>query len=201
MGEKDFFQPLTKEDKISVFLYRAGIVISTILIAVIAYMLFNASHYQADAAISIKVNIMLILLYASVGTSVFFIHLYIGKLHKFLKRLYYISIVSLIILFVIGKGDVHWVLINKTYSPLLLIPLSGCLGFITAKEAFCFKLIEGYLLALIMPLYLLLLSTGAMTIKSASYWIFFIAAMFILFTARKVFMPIHYDIGDKSAYQ
>lgn len=201
MGEKDFFQPLTKEDKVSVVLYRAGIIISTILIAFIAYMLFNAPYYQADAAISIKANIMLILLYASVGTSVFFIHLYIGKFHKFLKRVYYISIISLIILFVIGKGDIYWVLVNKTYSPLLLIPLSGCLGFITAKEAFCFKLMEGYLLALIMPLYLLLLSTGAMTIKSASNWTIFIAAMLILFTLRKVFMPIHYDIGDKSAYQ
>ena len=201
MGEKDFFQPLTKEDKISVALYRAGIVISTILIAVIAYMLFNASHYQADAAISIKANIVLILLYVSVGTSVFFIHLYVSKFHNFLKKLYYISIISLIILFVIGKGDVYWVLVNKAYSPLLLIPLSGCLGFITAKEAFCFKLIEGYLLALIMPIYLLLLSTGAMTIKAASNWILFIAVMLILFTVRKVFMPMHYDIGDKSAYQ
>ncbi len=201
MGEKDLFQSLTREDKISVVLYRTGIVISTILISIIAYMLFNASHYQADAAISIKANIILILLYVSVGASVFFIHLYISKFHRFLKKLYYISVISLIILFVIGKGDVYWVLVNKAYSPLFLIPLSGCLGFITAKEAFCFKLMEGYLLALIMPLYLLLLSTGAMTIKSVSYWIFFIAAMLILFTVRKVFMPIHYDIGDKSAYQ
>ena len=201
MGEKDFFQPLSKEDKISVALYRTGIVVSTILISIIAYMLLNASHYQNDAAISIKANIILILLYVSVGTSVFFIHLYIGKFHKFLKRVYYISLISLIILFVIGKGDIYWVLVNKTYSPLLLIPLSSCLGFITAKEAFCFKLMEGYLLALIMPMYLLLLSTGAMTIKSATNWTIFIAAMLILFTLRKVFMPLHYDIGYKSAYQ
>lgn len=201
MGEKDLFQPLTKEDKVSVVLYRTGIVISTILIAVIAYMLFNAAHYQADAAIRIKANIILLLLYASVGTSVFFIHLYIGKFQKFLKKVYYVSLISLIMLFVIGKGDIYWVLVNKTYSPLLLIPLTGCLGFITAKEAFCFKLMEGYLLALIMPMYLLLLSTGAMTIKSATNWTIFIAAMLILFTLRKVFMPLHYDIGDKSAYQ
>jgi uncharacterized integral membrane protein len=201
MGEKGFFQPLTKEDKVSVALYRAGIVVSTILISIIAYMLFNASHYQSAPSISVKANIILILLYISVGTSVFFIHLYVSKFHNFLKKLYYISIISLIILFVIGKGDVYWVLVNKAYSPLLLIPLSGCLGFITAKEAFCFKLIEGYLLALIMPIYLLLLSTGAMTIKAASNWILFIAVMLILFTVRKVFMPMHYDIGDKSAYQ
>lgn len=201
MGEKDLFQPLTREDKISVVLYRTGIIVSTVLISIIAYMLFNASHYQSAPSISVKANIMLILLYISVGTSVFFIHLYVSKFHKFLKRLYYISLISLIVLFVIGKGDIYWVLVNKAYSPLLLIPLSGCLGFITAKEAFCFKLMEGYFLALIMPLYLLLLSTGAMTIKAASNWILFIAAMLILFTVRKVFMPMHYDIGDKSAYQ
>ena len=52
-----------------------------------------------------------------------------------------------------------------------------------------------------MPLFLFLLSTGAMTTKSATNWTIFIAAMLILFTLRKVFMPIHYDIGDKSAYQ
>lgn len=201
MGEKDLFQPLTKEDKISVALYRTGIVVSAILISIIAYMLLNASHYQNAAAISIKANIILILLYASIGTSVFFIHLYISKFHKFLKRVYYISLISLIILFVIGKGDVYWVLVNKAYSPLLLIPLSGCLGFITAKEAFCFKIMEGYLLALLMPFYLLFVSIGNRTVKSAALYLIFIAAMLVLFTLRKVFMPLHYDIGDKSAYQ
>ena len=201
MGEKDLFQPLTKEDKISVALYRTGIVVSAILISIIAYMLLNASHYQNAAAISIKANIILILLYASIGTSVFFIHLYISKFHKFLKRVYYISLISLIILFVIGKGDVYWVLVNKAYSPLLLIPLSGCLGFITAKEAFCFKIMEGYLLALLMPFYLLFVSIGNRTVKSAALYLIFMAAMLVLFTLRKVFMPLHYDIGDKSAYQ
>ena len=201
MGEKDLFQPLTKEDKISVALYRTGFVVSAIVISFIAYMLLNASHYQNAAAISIKANIILILLYASIGTSVFFIHLYISKFHKFLKRVYYISLISLIILFVIGKGDVYWVLVNKAYSPLLLIPLSGCLGFITAKEAFCFKIMEGYLLALLMPFYLLFVSIGNRTVKSAALYLIFMAAMLVLFTLRKVFMPLHYDIGDKSAYQ
>ncbi len=92
------------------------------------------------------------------------------------------------------------VLINKPYGPMLLIPLSLCLGFITAKEAFCFKLMEGYLLAMIMPFYLLLLSAGGMPIKGASYGLILIAAMLLFFTLRKVSMPLHYDIGDKSAY-
>lgn len=200
MGEQYPFQPLTKEDKITVVLYRTGIAMSSIMMAILAYILLNPSYYQNDSAISMKFNVWLILFYISVGLSVFFIHLYVSKFHRVLKGLYYLSFVALIMLFAIGKGDVLGVLVNKPYGPLLLLPLSGCIGFITAKEAFCFKLMEGYLLALIMPFYLLLLSTGSMTISSASLGLLLIALMLILFTFRKVFMPLHYDIGDKSAY-
>ena len=70
----------------------------------------------------------------------------------------------------------------------------------TAKEAFCFQLFEGYLLAMIMPVYLLLVSRGLLTSRGASLGLGLIAAMLVLFTLRKVFMPLAYDIGDKSAY-
>jgi len=198
MGEKYYFQPLTKKDKITVVLYRLGIVLSAIIIAIAAYMLFNSSKYNPP--VPPLVNILLISLYISVGMSVLFIHLYVSKFKRTLIKIYLISIACLIILYGLGRGDVFEVLAHKNYGPLLLIPLAGCLGFITAKEAFCFKLIEGYLLALIMPFYLLLFSAGTMTLRGASYGLLLIAGMFIFFTFRKVFMPIHYDIGDKSAY-
>lgn len=210
MGEKNFFQPLTKEDKITVVLYRVGIAISAIIIAILAYKLFNSSQYNPYISplvkggdggfVSLKFNVLLISLYISVGMSVFFIHLYASRFKRALKKLYYISIAALIVLLLIGKGDVLVVLVNKPYGPLLLLPLSGCLGFITAKEAFCFKLMEGYLIALAMPLYLLFLSIGSMTMRGASFGLLLIAVMLILFTFRKVFMSLHYDIGDKSAY-
>jgi uncharacterized integral membrane protein len=132
--------------------------------------------------------------------SVFFIHLYVGKFKRILKKIYYISVVSLAILLIAGKGSALGVVAGKPYGALLLIPLSLCLGFITAKEAFCFRLAEGYLLALIMPLYLLLFSAGMLGFEGAAYGLLLIAFMLIFFTFRKVFMPIHYDIGDKSAY-
>lgn len=207
MDEKYLFQPLTKEDKITVVLYRVGIALSAIIIAIFSYLLFNSSRYNLPIlpsakgeSVSLNFTLLIISLYISVGMSVFSIHLYAGKLKRALKSLYYLSIASLIILFIIGRGDVLGVVVNKPYGPLLIIPLSGCLGFITAKEAFCFRLVEGYILALLMPLFLLLFSARLITIKGASYGLLFIAIMLILFTFRKVFMPIHYDIGDKSAY-
>jgi uncharacterized integral membrane protein len=133
--------------------------------------------------------------------SVFFIHLYIRKFHTYLKYLYFVSLGCLAVLLAIGKWSLSGALSQVPSSLLLLLPLSGCLGFVTAKEAFCFKLNEGYLLAMIMPIYLLMVSGDILTGRGASYGLVLIAALLVVFTLRKVFMPIAYDIGDKSAYR
>ena len=200
MGSKQIFQPLTREEKISVVLYRFGIVMSAIIIAGLAYLLATASS-SSGTRISPLSDILIYGLYVSVGMSVFFIHLYIGKFKVYLKNLYYLSLVCLAALLFIGKGSLPGVLVHGPYGALFLLPLSGCLGFVTAKEAFCFKLFEGYLLAMIMPFYLLLVSGSMLSYAGASYGLDLIAVMLVIFTLRKVFMPIAYDIGDKSAYQ
>ena len=200
MGEQQIFQPLTRGDKVTVVIYRIGIVLSAVSISLAAYLMLNSLKHPTDASLSLKFNILLISLYISVGLSVFFIHLYISKFKRTLKKLYYISVAALVILLIVGKGNLLGVVVNKPYGPLLLIPLSLCLGFIAAKEAFCFKLTEGYLLALIMPLSLLLFSVRMISFEGAAYGLLLIAFMLLFFTFRKVFMPIHFDIGDKSAY-
>jgi uncharacterized integral membrane protein len=201
MGEKLVFQPLTREDKITVVLYRAGIVMSTAIIAGLSYLLMTASENSGTALISTSGDILAYALYASIGMSVFFIHLYVGKIKHYLKNLFFISIGCLALLLYLGKGSIAGALVQVPYSPLLLLPISGCLGFVTAKEAFCFKLFEGYLLAMIMPLYLLLVANHSLTGRGVSYGLVLIAVMLIIFTVRKVIMPIAFDIGDKSAYQ
>jgi uncharacterized integral membrane protein len=200
MGEQEYFQPLTRGDKISVILYRVGIVLSTLFIIAGAWLSSNASLYGDYISFSFLTNVLFLLLYAAVGMSVFLIHLYVSKFHRVLKKLYYVAVIALIFLFVDGRGDVLGVLVSKPYGSLLLLPLAGCLGFITAKEAFCFRLVEGYFLAMTMPLYLVLFAGRVLTAKGASYGLILIAAMLVIFTVRKVFMPLHFDIGDKSAY-
>ncbi len=200
MGEKNYIQPLTKLDKITVVLYRSGIFLTAIAICLSAFLAFknvpgaNIHNYYP--------GIMLLLLYFSVGLSVFFIHLYVGKFYRLLKKVYYVAVICLVLLFIAGKGDPVTPLLSiPPYRALLILPLSLCLGFVTAKEAFCFKLFEGYMLALIMPASVFLYSIGALNQKAAVSGLLLIAAMFVFFTLRKVFMPLHYDIGDKSAYQ
>jgi len=196
MGMKQEFQPLTQKDKVTVLLYRTGIVLSAVFMSSLAYVLAMGAF-----PVSISPDYLAYGLYASVGISVFFIHLYIGKFKTFLKNLYYISLGCLAVLIVIAKGPLSGAFTEQPYRLLLLLPLSGCLGFVTAKEAFCFQLFEGYLLAMIMPFYLLLVSSGALAGRGASYGLVLIAALLVIFTLRKVFMPLAYDIGDKSAYQ
>jgi uncharacterized integral membrane protein len=200
MGSQEVFQPLTKEDKITVVLYRIGIVLSAVIIACMA-VLAVTTESSNSAAFGLSAEILAYGLYVSVGMSVFFIHLYIGKFHTFLKNLYFIGLGCLALLLYIGKGSLSSAFLHSPYSVLLLLPLSGCLGFVTAKEAFCFKLIEGYILAMLMPLYLLLVSNGALAQAGASYGLVLIAILLALFTLRKTVMPLAWDIGDKSAYR
>jgi uncharacterized integral membrane protein len=207
MGEKSNYQPLTREDIITVVIYRAGIFFSVVIVVVSAILAAGAG------SISIIRNwgvvgqgpvpgILLLMLYFCVGLSVFFIHLYVGKFHRMLKKMYYAAVVCLTLLFIIGKGDPVVPLFTvPPYGALLLVPLSLCLGFVTAKEAFCFQLIEGYIIALLMPAYIFLYSVSALTQRDAAIGLCLIAAILVFFMFRKVFMPIHYDIGDKSAYQ
>jgi uncharacterized integral membrane protein len=207
MGDETYFQPLTKQDRITVVLYRLGIVLSTVVICISALLAFkgvSGDHPQNYPMVISGADsmILLLLLYISVGLSVFFIHLYVGKFYRMLKRIFYIAVFCLILLFIIGKGNpVIPLLRTPPYSALLLIPLSLCLGFVAAKEAFCFRLFEGYIIAMIMPVYLLIYSFGTLNQRDATVFLGLIAAMLVFFTLRKVFMPVHYDIGDKSAYQ
>ncbi|MBI4823711.1 MAG: hypothetical protein HY805_05720 [Nitrospirae bacterium] len=196
MGEFCQYQPLTRWEKVTVVLYRAGIAMSCLIAIGVSFMLLKPSYFKSP----LLPIIMLGLLYMSTGMSVLSIHLYVRKYKETLKILYSISALSGAVLFILSKGDVLWLLATP-YGPLFLIPLSCCLGFITAKEAFCFKLYEGYILALIMPFYLIMLSLRGLRGIVPFYGFLAIAFLLLLFTLRKVFMPLHCDIGDKTAYQ
>ena len=200
MGDYQLFQPLTKEDKVTVVVYRIGIALSSLIMVLLAVLAWSASRSGNPTTFALLANVLLLSLHVSVGLSVIFIHLYIGKFHQMLKGLYAVAIAAAVVLLIVGKGSLIAAIADRSFLAALLLPLSGCLGFITAKEAFCFRLTEGYLLTLVMPLYLLLIAAGGMTPGGVSYGLVLIAAMLALFTVRKVFMPLHTDIGDKSAY-
>lgn len=205
MGETNQYQPLTTNDKVTVILYRSGIILSALIIGLLGFLAFQNLPVPGQGLPFLRTDfaltVLLFSLYFSIGLAVFFIHLYIGKLYRFLKRIYYLAAVCLAALVLLGSGNPILPLLEKpAYGALLLVPAAFCLGFVTAKEAFCFRLYEGYILFALLPLYCLFLAVGAFTPQSALQGIVLIAVLLVFFTLRKIFMPLHYDIGDKSAY-
>lgn len=198
MGDISEYQPLTERDKITVVIYRIGIALSALIISVLAIgFASNIMINNIDALF----NGLLFALYFSVGLSVVFIHLYVSSFHRFLKLLYAASLLAGAALLSVTGKSIFMSFYMKPYLIASLLPLAGCLGFITAKEAFCFRLTEGYVLAMLMPLYLLLLSSGRVSAGGLKFGLIVTAVLLVVFTLRKVFMPLHFDIGDKSAYK
>ncbi len=201
MGDYTLYQPLTRSDRITVVLYRSGIALTCFLLAAAAVLVAASPAAVTGGVVPLYFDLFLALLYLASGLSVFFIHLYIGSFKRKLIGLYVISLAALAALFLKGGGDVFSFISGTPPAALLFLPLAGCIGFIAAKEAFCFRLAEGYLLAIAMPLYLAAFSTGGMGKAGTESGLLFIAALYVLFTFRKIFMPLHCDIGDKSAYR
>ncbi len=200
MGETKEYQPLTTTDKVTVVVYRSGIALSALTSAVGAYMVFASSGPGAAPPSGTVVLALVLAMYVGVGLSSFFIHLYMGDFARYLKIAYVVALACLVALFLSGGSDLSVALSDRPYLSLLLIPVLGCLGFITAKEAYCFKLMEGYALAGVMPAYLVIVATGWLPPTGVAIGLIVVAAMLVLFTLRKVFMPLYCDIGDKTAY-
>lgn len=194
MGEARQYQPLTRWDKITVVFYRTGIVASAVILCIGALMPYVGVEFGTFF------NLLLPAMYAAVALSVFFIHLYVGSYKRSLIKLYVLALLTLVALYFLGRGNPAALVEKHSSALLLLLPLSGCLGFVAAKEAFCFRLLEGYVFALSLPFFILLLSTGIVGPELADYGISLITVVFVFFTARKVFTPLHLDVGDKSAY-
>lgn len=195
MAEKSAIEPLELKDRISVLLYRTGIIISGFLMLVCSLLMLIYEQTEWKTWLS---GLLLTCLYIFTGVSVFNIHLYMGSLKRFLKGMYLFSIGLFFILFYVGEGNPFSAILKIPAMSLLLLPLSGCLAFIGAKEAYCFNLMEGYILALLLPSYVLLWSIGGMEIKI--YGLITSAVLMLFLGLRKAVMPLSFDIGDKTKY-
>ncbi|MCX7794131.1 MAG: DUF2301 domain-containing membrane protein [Thermodesulfovibrionales bacterium] len=195
MAEKLGLETLEFRDKISVLFYRWGIIISGLLMlgASMSMLIYEQQRWTSPLS-----GLFILGLYLFTGISVFNIHLYMGSLKRFLKGMYIFAAGLFLILFYVGGGHPFLPLMTMPVTSLLLLPLFCCLAFIGAKEGYCFNLIEGYILAFLLPSYVLLWSIAGEEIKI--YGLMGCSVLMLFLGLRKAVMPLSFDVGDKTKY-
>ncbi len=205
MAEKEVFQPLTFWDRVSVVLYRAGILLSTLLLLVAGVFIVFSFDKSTWATLEVKNErgflFFLLCLYLSVGISVATIHLYAKRFRRLIRFLYLSSVFAFLVILFLSTGLPGDFIMKNPIGALLLMPLAGTLGFITMKEAFCFRLYEGYMLAILLPFFVFILFVKVLSPSLTGAFLVFIGLIMCYFCWRKFKIPIAYDIGDKSAYE
>lgn len=195
MAEIITSEPLSVKDKISVVFYRVGILLTGFLMlgSALSMLLYEQQKWKNWTS-----GLLLLCIYIFTGISVFNIHLYMGSLKRFLKGLYLFSAGLLLILIFIGGGNPFLPFLEMPVTSLMLLPLSFTIAFIGAKEAYCFNLMEGYMIAFLLPSYVLLWSLAGDEIRI--YGLIACSVLIIFLGLRKAVMPLSFDIGDKTKY-
>lgn len=210
MGDPHIKSELTTFDTLSVYLYRSGIFLACLAMVFGAIFFYTQIYPTKGEPINVFTNpiptIVFWVFVASVGTSIMFLHLYNGKILKVFQGFFILSAILFAITFLIKENPVLPTLfegtgLQRVISTFALGFTLATLGAIGAKEAFCFKLYEGYLFAILSALLVLIHLTGLASITFEFWFYVIITILVVIFTFRKLVLPLHYDIGDKTKYQ
>jgi len=209
MGDTNVSQELTTYDKISVFLYRGGIIISMLCIVLASIGFYGIVNGNTESFVlqGNHPQIIFWTFFISVGVSLLFLHLYSKEVLQIIRSFYLIGAAILLYLaftklsgqFIPGVFT-YW--LGVVGLGFLMAGFSG----IGAKEAYCFKLLEGYLYGMVSALLVLLHLIGVIAqITHHLKWVeltlfMIITVLVVVFTVRKLRLPLHYDIGDKTKY-
>jgi len=197
MGEKAPFQELTLQDRFEVAVYRIGVglaIAATVTGAVLLHRPDSASPGIVSGTLGLFVGGNL--------AAALFIHLYARPVRIFIRTLGIVSgALLLAALSAASQQERHvWeVLLSTGLGTLTLASFGLILAFVGVKEAFCFRLNEGYLAGIVIPLIPLLHATGA-PLSAIRAALTVTAGLLLLFAVRKLFQPMHYDVGDKTKY-
>ena len=206
MGERKEYQNLTRGDIISVFLYRSGIIFSMLALVYGFLFYFHVITHRTVPSFLSGPNhhIALFLLTFSVVLSTSFLHLYSKTLLKAIRIFALTGLVILIVRYIYFGNDIPSIVFSRGVSGKTGVIGWGFImaGFsgIGAKEAFCFKLYEGYAYAILSAMFVLLHLAGALSLSAGFIFVTLITGLVVIFTFRKLRLPLFYDIGDKSRY-
>ncbi|GMT49221.1 MAG: hypothetical protein IEMM0008_0760 [bacterium] len=207
MGNPNVKAELTPFDKVSVALYRSGIVVASLCLIFGVYYFYTLT-IKGHTSFLLQSGVPEIIFwtfFVSVGLSLSFLHLYSSQILRFVQGFFVMSALILIPLTFMSENSFLSSIFagNGEYNKFGTIGIGFLLagyGAIGAKEAYCFKLYEGYLYA-ILSFFLVIIHLLGPSLKVELGLFTVITLLAVVFTIRKMGLPLHYDIGDKSHYQ
>ena len=186
---------ITKQDRLEVIIYRAGLVVAAASFAIASNLFF----LQGRAAIP-AVTPLFILFSLGLGVSLYFIHIYMKPLHLTLQAFWAIGTVATIVIYANSTEPLAQYIYDH---PLTLFGTGFTFAALTGiffKEAFCFNRMETKILTPIVPLLLLGHMTGIIPIEMEQALLGIWSIGFSVFAIRKMTQEIDPDIGDKSVF-
>lgn len=189
---------ITDSDRTGVIVYRAGLAVAAFSFAIGSWLLLWLGNTP-------NVLNALTLLYAcfclGLGVSLATIHIYLAPLHRLLQIFWGIGVVASVV-FSVQSSQPLAVYIYQ--HPLTLLGVGFIFAALTGiyfKEAFCFNRLETKVLTPLVPLLLLGHLSGVLSVELEQVLLVIWAALFVIFSLRKLIQAIPPDIGDKSVFE
>ncbi len=186
---------ITKNDRLEVIIYRAGLVIAAGSFAMASNLFFA----QGEAALP-AITPLFALFSLGLGVSLFFIHIYMKALHRVLQGFWLIGTVATIAIAYSSNEPLAQYIYNH---PVTLFGTGFTFAALTGiffKEAFCFNRAETKILTPVVPLLLLGHLAGIIPVEMEQALLGIWSIGFSVFAIRKMTQEIDPDIGDKSVF-
>ena len=189
---------ITAADRREVVIYRCGLAVAAFSFALaVALLLFGGASFSLLWLISG----LYFLMWAGLGVSLWFIHIYLRPLHQALQAFWLVGGLASLGIAIAFPGPLA---LTAYAQPLSILGIGFTFAALTGiffKEAFCFNRLETKVLTLLVPAMLLTHMVGALPITLGRDLLIVWAVLFTVFAARKLVQPIPPDIGDKSVFE
>ncbi len=185
---------ITYEDQVEVQRYRLAVLICALSFSTcLGQWLLIGSTWSW---------VWLVVMAASLGMALKWIHIYLRPLHRALQIFWALGSIGLIVLGInVGTDKILSSLGTDHLAIILIGPLFAALTGLGFKEFFCFRRLEAIGLTLLVPLALLGYLTGLIGKVSAIFLLSLSAIFLLVLAIRKFGMDASDDIGDKSVFQ
>lgn len=186
---------ITEQDRSGVILYRSGLVIAAVSLAIGSSLVLFSDHQALPL-----LTPLFAIFSAGLALSLATIHIYLIPLHRLLQLFLVIGTVSFLIFALKTPIPVAEFVYQQPLSLLGIGFTFAALTGIYFKEAFCFNRLETKFLTPLVPLLLLGHLVGFLPTSAEKLLLSIWSILFLVFAIRKVIQPIPPDIGDKSVF-